>query len=143
VPPTTEDSLHHLLQARLNVVVSTLALDPAQRVQLFGELLPFIQRLRGTSGRPAWLIVDEAHYMLPHCSVWPQGFLADMGAVIVALDFDQVCPALLEGVDVLVTLGSTARSWSTGLPRAHNERCRSSRPAPRAGPGVCLGPARR
>ena len=109
VPPTTEDSLHHLLQARLNVVVSTLALDPAQRVQLFGELLPFIQRLRGTSGRPAWLIVDEAHYMLPPCSVWPQGFLADMGAVIVALDFDQVCPALLEGVDVLVTLGSTAR----------------------------------
>lgn len=31
------------------------------------------------------------------------------GAIIVALDFDQVCPALLEGVDVLVTLGSTAR----------------------------------
>jgi hypothetical protein len=47
--------------------------------------------------------------MLPHCAVWPQGFLANMGAVIVALDFDEVCPALLEGVDVLVTLGSTAR----------------------------------
>jgi len=31
-PPTTEESLHHLLQARLNVVVSTLALDPAARV---------------------------------------------------------------------------------------------------------------
>jgi hypothetical protein len=48
-------------------------------VQLFGELLPFIQRLRGTSGRPAWLIVDEAHYMLPHCSVWPQGFSPTWG----------------------------------------------------------------
>ncbi|XVN19864.1 DUF87 domain-containing protein [Pseudomonas corrugata] len=109
VPPTTEESLHHLLLARLNVVVSTLALDPPARVQLFGELLPFIQQLRSTSGRPYWLVVDEAHYMLPHCAAWPAGFLANMGAVIVALDFDQVCPSLLEAVDVLVTLGSTAR----------------------------------
>lgn len=108
-PPTTEESLRLLLQARLNVVVSTLALDPPARVQLFGELLPFIQRLRSTSGRPYWLIVDEAHYMLPQRAVWPLGFLANMGAIIVALDFDQVCPALLEGVDMLVTLGSTAR----------------------------------
>jgi len=63
VPPTTEESVHHLLQAQLNVVVSALALDPAARVQLFGELLPFIQHLRSASGRPYWLIVDEAHYM--------------------------------------------------------------------------------
>lgn len=109
VPPTTEESVHHLLQAQLNVVVSALALDPAARVQLFGELLPFIQHLRSASGRPYWLIVDEAHYMLPHCADWPPGFLGNIGAIIVALDFDQVCPALLEGVDVLVTLGSTAR----------------------------------
>jgi HAD superfamily hydrolase (TIGR01484 family) len=109
VPPTTEESVHHLLQAQLNVVVSALALDPAARVQLFGELLPFIQHLRSVSGRPYWLIVDEAHYMLPHCADWPPGFLGNIGAIIVALDFDQVCPALLEGVDVLVTLGSTAR----------------------------------
>ena len=108
-PPTTEESVHHLLQAQLNVVVSALALDPAARVRLFGELLPFIQHLRNASGRPYWLIVDEAHYMLPHCADWPPGFLGDIGAIIVALDFDQVCPALLEEVDVLVTLGSTAR----------------------------------
>ena len=108
-PPTTEESVHHLLQAQLNVVVSALALDLAARVQLFGELLPFIQHLRSASGRPYWLIVDEAHYMLPHCADWPPGFLGNIGAIIVAPDFDQVCPALLEGVDVLVTLGSTAR----------------------------------
>ncbi|WP_409318276.1 HAD-IIB family hydrolase [Pseudomonas sp. KCJK9016] len=108
-PPTTEDAVHYLLQAQLNVVVNALALDLSARVQLFGELLPFLQHLRSTSGRPYWLIVDEAHYMLPHCSSWPPGFLKDIGAIIVALDFDQVCPALLEGVDVLVTLGSTAR----------------------------------
>lgn len=109
VPPTTEESVHHLLQAELNVVVSALALDPAQRVQLFGEMLPFLQALRQTSGRPYWLVLDEAHYMLPHCAAWPPGFLANIGAVIVALDFDQVCPAMLEGVDMLVTLGSTGR----------------------------------
>ncbi|ROO40021.1 HAD-IIB family hydrolase [Pseudomonas sp. 7SR1] len=108
-PPTTEESVHHLLQAQLNVVVSTLALDPPARVRLFGELLPFIQQLRSASGRPYWLIVDEAHYMMPHCADWPPEFLGDIGAIIVVLDFDQVCPALLEQVDVLVTLGSAAR----------------------------------
>ena len=122
-PPTTEESVHHLLQAQLNVVVSALALDPPERVQLFGELLPFIQDLRRVSGRPYWLIVDEAHYMLPHCAVWPPGFLGNMGAIIVALDFDQVCPALLDGVDVLVTLGSTARELVEQFAKRIQRRC--------------------
>lgn len=132
-PPTTEESLHHLLQARLNVVVSTLALDPAARVQLFGELLPFIQQLRSSTGRPYWMVVDEAHYMLPHCAAWPPGFLANMGAIIVALDFDQVCPSLLDAVDVLVTLGSTARELVQRYAQHTQRRCpefpaRSSEP---------------
>lgn len=132
-PPTTEESLHHLLQARLNVVVSTLALDPAARVQLFGELLPFIQQLRSSTGRPYWMVVDEAHYMLPHCAAWPSGFLANMGAIIVALDFDQVCPSLLDAVDVLVTLGSTARELVQRYAQHTQRRCpefpaRSSEP---------------
>lgn len=122
-PPTTEESLHHLLQARLNVVVSTLALDPAARLQLFGELLPFIQQLRSSTGRPYWMVVDEAHYMLPHCAAWPPGFLANMGAIIVALDFDQVCPSLLDAVDVLVTLGSTARELVQRYAQHTQRRC--------------------
>jgi HAD superfamily hydrolase (TIGR01484 family) len=123
VPPTTEESVHHLLQAQLNVVVSALALDPAGRVQLFGELLPFIQDLRSASGRPYWLVVDEAHYMLPHCALWPPGFLGNIGAVIVALDFDQVCPSLLNGVNVLVTLGSTARELVEQFASRLRRRC--------------------
>lgn len=123
VPPTTEESVHHLLQAQLNVVVSALALDPPARVQLFGEMLPFIQDLRRVSGRPYWLIVDEAHYMLPHCAIWPPGFLGNMGAIIVALDFDQVCPAVLEGVNVLVTLGSTARELVEQFAKRIERRC--------------------
>ncbi|KFE51286.1 HAD-IIB family hydrolase [Pseudomonas syringae] len=123
VPPTTEESVHHLLQAQLNVVVSALALDPPARIQLFGEMLPFIQDLRRVSGRPYWLIVDEAHYMLPHCAVWPPGFLGNMGAIIVAVDFDQVCPAVLDGVNVLVTLGSTARELVEQFAKRIQRRC--------------------
>ena len=132
-PPTTEESVQLLLQARLNVVVSALALDPAAREQLFGELLPAIQHLRNVSGRPYWLIVDEAHYMLPHCASWAPGFLGNMGAIIVALNFDQVCPALLEEVDVLVTLGSTARE----LVEQFAKRIQHSGPAfPGRSPGL-------
>jgi HAD superfamily hydrolase (TIGR01484 family) len=123
VPPTTEESVHHLLQAQLNVVVSALAVDPPARVQLFGEMLPFIQKLRSVSGRPYWLIVDEAHYMLPHCAVWPPGFLGNMGAIIVAMDFDQVCPVVLDGVNVLVTLGSTARELVEQFAKRIERRC--------------------
>ena len=138
VPLTTEESVRDLLQARLNVVVNTLALDPPARVQLFGELLPFIQRLRSKTGRPYWFVVDEAHYMLPHCGVWPRGFLANMGAVIVALDFDQVCPSLLEGVDVLITQGSTARELVQRFAQQVQRRCPEF---PEGSPGaehICL-----
>ncbi|MDH0747200.1 HAD-IIB family hydrolase [Pseudomonas sp. GD03842] len=122
-PPTTEESVHHLLQAELNVVVSALALSAQERVQLFGDLLPFLQALRKTSGRPYWLILDEAHYMLPHCAVWPSGFLGNMGAIIVALDFEQVCPAVLESVDTLVALGSTNRELIVRFAQLRQRSC--------------------
>lgn len=123
VPPTTEESVHHLLQAQLNVVVSTIALDHPARVQLFGELLPFIQQLRSASGRPYWLIVDEAHYMLPYCARWPEKFLGGVGTVLVALDFDQVCPTLVSDVNVLVALGSTARDAIERFARQRQRPC--------------------
>jgi HAD superfamily hydrolase (TIGR01484 family) len=124
-PPTTEESVHHLLRAELNVVVSALALNAEERIQLFGDLLPFLQALRKASGRPYWLILDEAHYMLPHCAVWPSGFLGNMGAVIVALDFEQVCPTVLDGVDVLLTLGSTSRHLIEQFARLRQRSCPS------------------
>ncbi|WP_284215344.1 MULTISPECIES: HAD-IIB family hydrolase, partial [Alphaproteobacteria] len=63
-PPATEEALRLLLQADINVVVNTLALDLTDRKRLFSSVEPYIRNLRERSGRPHWLIVDEAHHFL-------------------------------------------------------------------------------
>ena len=63
-PPLTEEALRLLLRARVNVVINALALSLEERRRLFAMLLPSIRALRARSGRPHWLLVDEAHHAL-------------------------------------------------------------------------------
>lgn len=108
-PPSTDDALRLLLQAGINVVVNTMALGLAARKRLFSELMPSIRTLRRTSGHPQWLIIDEAHYILPH-TVGDNAptALARSGAVIATVDPNSISLGRLREVDVLVALGTTA-----------------------------------
>ncbi|MCF1502963.1 HAD-IIB family hydrolase [Afifella sp. H1R] len=64
-PPLPGEALRLLHAADLNVVVNAVALSLAERRQLFADLLPSITELRRRTGRPHWLIIDEAHHILP------------------------------------------------------------------------------
>ena len=47
------------------VVVNLLGVSLDDRPSFLAGLLPHIQHLRNRTGRPHWLIVDEAHHLLP------------------------------------------------------------------------------
>src|SRR5262245_23072797 len=64
-PPRIEEALKLLRQFIVNVVVNTQALAVAERPPFFGKLLPHIAALRARTGRPHWLLIDEAHHLLP------------------------------------------------------------------------------
>ncbi|MBV9276598.1 MAG: HAD-IIB family hydrolase [Candidatus Eremiobacteraeota bacterium] len=48
-----------------SVVVNLLALAMDERTRFFAELLGRIQGLRARYGRPHWIVLDEAHHLLP------------------------------------------------------------------------------
>ncbi|MDQ0327138.1 HAD superfamily hydrolase (TIGR01484 family) [Rhodopseudomonas julia] len=64
-PPLPGEALRLLHAADLNVVINAVALTLTERRQLFADLLPAITELHRHTGRPHWLIIDEAHHILP------------------------------------------------------------------------------
>jgi hypothetical protein len=48
-----------------NLVINTLGLHVDERPAFFADLLPALGRLRSQTARPHWLIMDEAHHLLP------------------------------------------------------------------------------
>lgn len=63
--PQTDDVLELLRRPGHNVVVNMLAFSMPDRPLFFMRLLPDIVKQRARSGRPQWLVIDEAHHMLP------------------------------------------------------------------------------
>jgi hypothetical protein len=104
-----------------SVVVSLVAIPLADRPHYFAGLLPRLQDLRARTARPHWLIIDEAHHMLP--SSWspasttmPQAL---EGAILITVHPDHVSPAALNFVNLIVAIGKqpseTISAFARGL----------------------------
>ena len=63
--PNIDEVLQLLKNPTTNVIVNLVGLPLKDRPALFGALLPRLQELRTRTGRPHWLLVDEAHHLLP------------------------------------------------------------------------------
>ena len=48
-----------------NVVISMTGMPIPDRPPFFLELLPRLLQMRARFGRPHWLVLDEAHHLLP------------------------------------------------------------------------------
>ena len=109
-PPRIEETLKLLRQFRANVVVNTQALAVAERPPFFGKLLPHIAALRARTARPHWLLIDEAHHLLPAAradvsQVLPEEIPA---AVFITVHPESVSPDALKTVQTVIALGDKA-----------------------------------
>jgi hypothetical protein len=99
--------LHLLKNPSESGVVNMLAIPLADRPAYFAGLLPRLQELRSQTGRPHWLVVDEAHHMLP--SSWeaaPRTLPRQLGPVLlVTLHPSHVSREALAGVDIVLAVG--------------------------------------
>src|SRR5690606_2159645 len=109
-PPRNEEILDLLAQGGSNVVVNTQHLTAEERPSYFAELLPGIAALHARSGRPHWLIIDEAHHLLPAEGETPLGLRPEKGpaTVLVTVVPASVNRSVLRDVDTLVALGEDA-----------------------------------
>ncbi len=101
--------LQVLENPRANVVVNLVGLPLKDRPEFFGGLLPRLQELRARTGRPHWLVVDEAHHLLPSerapaALTLPQDLT---GLILITVHPDQVARSVLSTVDSVVALGAT------------------------------------
>lgn len=109
-PPVTEEALRLLLRAGANVVINALALNLEERRRLFATLLPSIRALRARSGRPHWLLVDEAHHALAVVEQQlarhlPHGVPA---TILITVDPASLAQEVLQSIDMLLAFGTGA-----------------------------------
>ena len=63
-PPSREE-ISQLMSEGASIVANLLAIDLEERPAYFAGLLTDLHRLRVEMGRPHWLVLDEAHHLLP------------------------------------------------------------------------------
>ena len=113
-PPTQEEVLQLLKKPAANAVVNLLGLPIAERPAFLLTLLPRLQEMRARLGRPHWLVLDEAHHLLP--ASWKPGALALPppqaleGVLMITVHPEMVAPAALGAVTTIVAVGSTPAS---------------------------------
>ena len=63
--PSISEALHVLEDPNANVVICLTGLPIPDRPPFFLQLLSELMQLRIKTGRPHWLILDEAHHLMP------------------------------------------------------------------------------
>ncbi len=125
-PPAQDEIFALLNDARANVVINTLAIPVQQRPVFFTQVMPQIVAARARLCRPHWLIVDEAHHILPAgredlVSALPYDFGA---AILITVHPDTLSAPALKTVGTVIAIGPHAKE-------AIESFCqRTGRPAP-------------
>ncbi|HEX5280750.1 MAG TPA: HAD-IIB family hydrolase, partial [Micropepsaceae bacterium] len=109
-PPVQEEIFSLLNDARANVVINTLAIPIPQRPVFFTKVMPQIVAARARLCRPHWLIVDEAHHILPSgredlVSALPYDFGA---TILITVHPETVSVPALKTVEIMVAIGPHA-----------------------------------
>jgi hypothetical protein len=106
----SEDQASQALQNPSNqVVISLVGIPIGDRPSFFARLLPRLQDMRLRTGRPHWIIIDEAHHMFPAepgpgAAHVPPGM---SNIVLITVHPDHVAPAALRDLDIVVAVGAS------------------------------------
>ena len=118
--PNDDSVLQHLADPRANAVVNLLGMKLESRPEYFARLLARLLELRDRTGHPHWIIIDEAHHMLPEG--WERAAAAmpeSLGSVLmVTVHPESVAPDVLAKVGLIVGVGPTAHESLAAFARA-------------------------
>lgn len=119
--PPQETQIFELLdKPENNVVICTLALKLKERPDFFAKIIPALSKLRARSARPHWLIIDEAHHLLPKSRDSQSLALSkDLpGTIMVTVHPDDVAPDVLAAVTAVIALGDKGNGIIKALCKA-------------------------
>jgi HAD superfamily hydrolase (TIGR01484 family) len=106
-PPAVNEVAQLLAKPDTSCIVNLVGLQIADRPSFFASLAPRLQELRARSGRPHWILIDEAHHVLP--AEWEPGPLALpeklSGVIEISVHPDLIAPKALCDVKTLIVVG--------------------------------------
>jgi hydroxymethylpyrimidine pyrophosphatase-like HAD family hydrolase len=118
--PVVDEIMQVLAEPDQNLTVNLLGIPLPDRPLFFSGLLPRLLDLRVRTGRPHWIIVDEAHHLLP--SAWtpapatvPQSLY---NLMLITVQPEVVAPAALASVEVVLAVGKEPEKIFEGLAKA-------------------------
>src|SRR5205085_11870414 len=88
-----------------SIAVNLLGVPLADRPAFFAHLLPRLREVEARTGRPHWLVVDEAHHLLPAGKEAAAPPLPDRGATLITVHPGSAHPAALARVGTLLVIG--------------------------------------
>ena len=105
--PQSGEVLQVLENPEASVVVSLTGMPIPDRPPFFLKLLPHLLQMRARLGRPHWLILDEAHHLLPAEWLPPEDMLPEelTSMVLITVHLDLLSTAILERLDTLLVTG--------------------------------------
>jgi hypothetical protein len=134
-PPTTEQTLSLLHRLDTNVVVNTLAIALEERPDFFLELLHGIVKKRNRTARPHWLLIDEAHHVLPAERGDLGESLPDIlpGTIFITVHPEAMSPAALRMIETVIAVGDNAPDVISQFCRAVKEAAPLNMEPPKSG----------
>jgi HAD superfamily hydrolase (TIGR01484 family) len=107
--PGVDEVMDLLGKPDQNAVVNLLGVRLEDRPSFFEGFLPRLQELRARTGRPHWIVVDEAHHLMP--TSWnrvpltlPKEF---HGMILITVHPDHVSPTVLSAVNTIIAIGES------------------------------------
>ncbi|PBC11633.1 HAD family hydrolase [Mesorhizobium sp. WSM3859] len=109
--PNKEQLLELLEKPQNNVVVNGLALKVDERPGFFAELLPGLGNVRYRTARPHWLVIDEAHHLMPKRRGDTRSVLSIElpGTVLITVHPEAISTDALRLVTAVIALGPKAK----------------------------------
>jgi hydroxymethylpyrimidine pyrophosphatase-like HAD family hydrolase len=104
--PLVSEVMDVLRDPSRNAVVNMLGVAVEHRPEFFQQILPPLIELRTRTGRPHWLVVDEAHHLLPpswqgHAEIT----LRPHGTLYVTVHPGSVAKPVIETINTLLVVG--------------------------------------
>jgi hypothetical protein len=106
--PRLPELLDILRRPDANAVVNMLDVDLADRPTFFDGLLARLAELRAQTGRPHWIVLDEAHHLVPASRPTAPTLPRELqGMILITVHPDQLAPEVLATVQTMAAVGDS------------------------------------
>jgi HAD superfamily hydrolase (TIGR01484 family) len=117
--PTTDEVVSLLARGDKSAIVNLMGVPFEERPGFFAALMARLLECRARCGRPHWIVVDEAHHMLPEDTRPLVDVVAQLPktALLVTVHSDRLARPVLRDLDALLVVGAAPRAAVQRLAR--------------------------